>query len=64
MKQMEFTFKPDGKVDLRVTGVKGSSCSNLSEPFEKALGVVIDKERTADYYKAEESEVEYAVVSE
>ncbi len=48
--QIEFVIKPDGTVEERVTGVNGPACEKITEIVERALGDVIKREQTPDYY--------------
>ena len=48
--QIELVIKPDGTVEEGVSGVSGPDCEALTESFEKALGIVIEREKMADYY--------------
>jgi hypothetical protein len=43
---------PDGKVEYKITGVKGSGCESISALLE-SLGVVEAGERTDEYYEDE-----------
>jgi hypothetical protein len=48
--QIELIIKPDGTVEEQVSGVVGPNCEALTESFEKALGIVIKREKKAEYY--------------
>jgi hypothetical protein len=48
--EIEIVIKPDGTVEERVTGMAGSSCEKVTESIERALGDVIKREHTPDYY--------------
>ena len=48
--QIEFLIRPDGTVEERVLGVAGPDCEKMTEDIERALGEVIKRERTGDYY--------------
>ena len=52
--QMEFIIRKDGTVEERVSGVSGASCESLTGDLEQALGDVVHREHTADYYRAEQ----------
>jgi hypothetical protein len=54
---IEITISPTGEVSFTVKGVKGSSCVDETKFLEEAMGGVIDRERTAEYY--EESQEGY-----
>jgi hypothetical protein len=48
--QLEIVIKPDGTVEESVSGVVGPECESLTESFEKALGVVAQRDKKAEYY--------------
>ena len=48
--EVEFVIKPDGTVEERVIGVSGPDCEKVTEAIEQALGEVVKRERTSDYY--------------
>jgi hypothetical protein len=49
--QIEFIIKPDGSVEERVTGMTGPDCIEQTADIEQALGEVVEREHTSDYYK-------------
>ncbi|MBN1121304.1 MAG: DUF2997 domain-containing protein [Anaerolineae bacterium] len=49
--QIEFIIKPDGSVEERVTGMTGPDCVEQTADIEHALGDVVEREHTSDYYK-------------
>lgn len=51
MEQIEYILYPDGRIEERVTGVVGSSCSELTRSIEEALGHTANRELTAEYYQ-------------
>jgi Protein of unknown function (DUF2997) len=51
MEQVEFILHPDGRVEERVTGVVGNSCSELTRAIEEKLGTVQDQALTSEYYQ-------------
>ncbi len=51
--EMEITIERDGKVQIHVQGVDGTSCLELTKELEEALGVVTAQEKTGEYYKEE-----------
>lgn len=53
--QIEFTIRPDGTVEEKVTGVGGPACEDVTRGIEQALGKVEDRERTSEYYRSTES---------
>jgi len=44
-------IKPGGKVEIKVEGVKGTSCSDLTKDLEKALGITIEDKKTSEFYQ-------------
>lgn len=48
--EIEFIIRPDGTVQEHVRGVSGSECEKVTEDIERALGDVIKRERTGEYY--------------
>jgi Protein of unknown function (DUF2997) len=51
MEQVEFILHPDGRVEERVVGVVGNSCSELTRSLEEKLGTVQDRTLTSEYYQ-------------
>lgn len=52
METLEFIIHPDGRVQEKVTGVVGQSCTVVTEAIESALGHVVSQEQTAEYFAA------------
>ena len=50
--EIEITILPDGRVEYRIQGVKGSACEEISALLEQ-LGKVEQAERTGEYYEDE-----------
>ncbi|PSP18467.1 MAG: hypothetical protein BRC58_03510 [Cyanobacteria bacterium QS_8_64_29] len=50
METLEFVIHPDGRVEEKVTGVVGASCSDVTAAIEVKLGEVVSFEPTSDYY--------------
>ncbi len=49
--QIEITIGPDGTVRLQTKGLKGQSCLAETEALEKALGTVVRRQRTSEFYE-------------
>jgi hypothetical protein len=50
--EIEVIIRPDGQVRLRVRGVKGSSCLELTGELERYLGGrVLHREQTDEYHE-------------
>ena len=48
---IEITISPTGEVSFTVKGVKGASCLDETKFLEEAVGDVVDREKTAEYYE-------------
>jgi Protein of unknown function (DUF2997) len=59
--QMEFIIRADGGVEERVSGVSGPNCESLTESLEMALGDVVAREHTSEYYKGVDEASEESV---
>ncbi|MBN2374115.1 DUF2997 domain-containing protein [bacterium] len=51
---IDVTIKPDGKIDLEVSGVKGKKCLDLTKGLEDACGGKIESRQTKREYDLEE----------
>jgi hypothetical protein len=57
MEEVEVRIGPDGTVQVKVHGVKGTGCEALTDPLEHVLGgQVISKEYTEEYYQSKKEE--------
>jgi hypothetical protein len=45
-KYIEFTISPEGEVTVRPVGFADGSCVKATESYEKALGVVAERQNT------------------
>ncbi len=52
METLEFIIYPDGRVQEKVTGVVGQSCTVVTAAIESELGHVVSQAQTADYFAA------------
>jgi Protein of unknown function (DUF2997) len=52
METLEFIIHPDGRVQEKVTGVVGQSCTVVTAAIESALGNVVSQTQTAEYFAA------------
>ena len=51
---IEMIIHPDGRVEMRIEGVKGDACTKLTEGVERVLGgKVVERELTSEYYARE-----------
>ena len=51
-KQIRVVVERDGKLRLEAEGFSGSQCLSVTEFLEKEMGVVFERQRTSDFYKA------------
>jgi uncharacterized protein GlcG (DUF336 family) len=49
--EIEVTITPDGQVKLETHGLKGASCLAETEALEKALGKVVGRRKTSEFYQ-------------
>jgi hypothetical protein len=47
---LNVTIGPTGEIEIKVEGVKGAKCIDLTEFLETDLGEIISKEKTSEYY--------------
>mmetsp|Transcript_25657 Transcript_25657/g.43582 ORF Transcript_25657/g.43582 Transcript_25657/m.43582 type:complete len:119 (-) Transcript_25657:99-455(-) len=53
MEYLEFKIFPDGRVEEKVTGIKGGECLKVTRKINEALGVVIDSKPTEEAFEQE-----------
>lgn len=53
MPRLAFTFRPDGRVEVRVSDIKGPGCHALTVEAETLLGRAVTRARTPEYYQAQ-----------
>jgi len=46
-----------GKAQISVKGTQGAACSTQTKRYQDALGVVVEDEKTAEYYQNPEEKV-------
>ncbi len=51
--ELKFLINPDGTIKLEVSGVKGQKCLDLTKELEKELGLLVEREKTGEYYENE-----------
>lgn len=51
--EIDIEITPDGEVKLTVKGVSGAACLELTRGIEEALGLVVSREKTSEYYQNE-----------
>lgn len=50
METLEFVIHPDGRVQEKVTGIIGNSCTEVTAKIESQLGQVVSQETTSEYF--------------
>lgn len=56
MKEIVIKIGHDGKVQVSVSGVKGTGCKDLTKQLEDALGVSSDSQPTQEFYETRSEE--------
>ena len=56
--RIEFTIRPDGTVEEKVSGVQGPECEDVTRAIENALGKVAERKHTASFYRNREEQAE------
>ncbi|MEO1432903.1 MAG: DUF2997 domain-containing protein [Cyanobacteria bacterium J06632_19] len=51
METLEFIIYPDGRVQEKVTGIVGASCTEVTAAIEAQLGIVLTNEPTSEYFE-------------
>ncbi len=55
METLEFIIHPDGRVQEKVTGIVGSSCTKVTAEIEAAIGRVVSHSPTPEFFTPEVS---------
>ncbi len=50
METLEFVIYPDGRVQEKVTGIMGASCSEVTAAIEAQLGLVLQQQPTSEFF--------------
>jgi hypothetical protein len=50
METLEFIIHPDGRVQEKVTGIVGQSCTVVTATIESELGNVVSQTKTAEFF--------------
>lgn len=62
VQEIEVTIAPDGKVRVRVRGVEGPGCLDLTKSLERYLGGrVVSREHTDEYHQVATGDVREGV---
>ena len=51
--ELEIEISPSGEIQIKVKGVAGEGCIDLTKALEEELGLVVEREKTSEYYQAE-----------
>ena len=54
---IDVIIHPNGRVEVRVEGIKGEECTAITKALEEALGGNVDRELTPEYFEAVVKEV-------
>lgn len=52
---LNITISETGEIEVKVEGINGPKCIELTKELEDQLGDIISKEKTSSYYKQEEN---------
>ena len=52
METLEFVIFPDGRVQEKVTGIVGATCTEVTARIEAELGQVLKIEQTSEFFAA------------
>ena len=52
MQELEIMIDAEGKVSIKIKGVKGSGCMELTKAMEEALGTTEERIYTEEYYES------------
>jgi Protein of unknown function (DUF2997) len=63
LETLEFIIYPDGRVQEKVTGIIGRSCTEVTEAIENQLGKVLTQEETSEYYTSVNVQTEAKVTT-
>lgn len=61
--EMEITIDKEGRITVKVHGTSGTSCLTLTRDLENAVGVVEQREHTAEFYEPAEESREFQRIS-
>ncbi len=50
--EIDIQIGADGEVSLKVRGLPGDQCLELTRAIEEELGLVISRERTSEFYQS------------
>jgi hypothetical protein len=50
---LNITISETGEIEVKVEGINGPKCIELTKDIENEFGEIISKEKTSSYYKQE-----------
>jgi hypothetical protein len=53
MTKIIFKVLPDGNVKFEIKGIKGKKCIDFTKDFEEAIGEVVQRYYTSEFYQTE-----------
>jgi hypothetical protein len=53
MKKIIVKVLPDGNIKFEVRGIKGKKCIDFTKDFEEAIGEVVQRYYTSEFYQTE-----------
>ena len=60
VQELEIVIKPDGEVEVKVKGVKGERCLDITKQLEQLLGgEIVDRRHTDEYYEQDNRQSDY-----
>ena len=62
--EIDIQITPDGEGKLTVRGVAGAECLELTQALEAELGIVVERERTSEFYQAAATAAETVKIGE
>lgn len=60
METLEFVIYPDGRVQEKVTGIMGASCSEVTAAIEAQLGLVLQQQPTSEFFAQQQQTISQA----
>jgi len=61
METLEFVIYPDGRVQETVTGIVGSSCTEVTAALEAELGQTISQQPTSEYFNQVNTQADVSI---
>ena len=51
--EIEAVINLEGEVELTIKGLRGDGCEDIARALEDALGEVVERKKTPEYYQAQ-----------